>query len=96
MGKEKITIETIDKLLSLSCLELTKSEKESFVDEITSIIEMLDKCGDINTSGENQGRIIGLESLREDVVGESLPVSDVLKNAPESNRGYLVTPKVVE
>ena len=42
MGKEKITIETIDKLLSLSCLELTKSEKESFVDEITSIIEMLD------------------------------------------------------
>lgn len=96
MEKEKITIETIDKLAQLSKLEFNPDEKNQMLSEVSGIIEMLDQCGNINVDLVGVKEIKTIEDLREDIVEASLDNEAALRNAPMSKSGYLGVPKVVQ
>lgn len=95
MEKEKITVATVDKLAHLSQLSLSAEERKRFVGEISGIVEMLDKCGEVKTGDVKENLSSTLSDLREDVVREGLSNADALKNAPVSKQGYFGVPKVV-
>lgn len=85
MKKNKIIL-----LAELSGFNLNKDE----IDEISARIEELDSyvCSicDIDSGDEIfDFDITTVESLRDDIVKESLPQEDVLKNASKSKNGYI-------
>lgn len=96
MEKEKITIETIEKLADLSQLEFTAEEKEKMLTEVTGIIEMLNKCGEVPVDKSNSCEEMGINDLREDEILDSIDSSDAFRNSPISKNGYFGVPKVVE
>ncbi|MGN0961841.1 MAG: Asp-tRNA(Asn)/Glu-tRNA(Gln) amidotransferase subunit GatC [Christensenellales bacterium] len=96
MENEKITIETIDKLSSLSKLEFTPEEKQVLLGEVSGIIEMLNKCGQVKVNSSISRQEMTINDLRADEVKDGLKSSDTFRNAPVSKNGYLGVPKVVE
>lgn len=96
MEKEKITIKTIEKLSDLSKLDYSQEEKEELVGEVSGIIEMLDKCGDVEVSNTSSSKHATLADLREDIPAQSLADEEVFRNAHIHKNGYYGVPRVVE
>lgn len=96
MEKEKITIKTIEKLSDLSKLDFSQEEKEKLLGEVSGIIEMLDKCGDVDVSDTSSFERTTLADLREDITAQSLAEEDAFRNAHVHKNGYYGVPRVVE
>lgn len=96
MEKEKITIETIEKLADFSRLDFSVDEKEKLVDEVSGIIDMLNQCAEVETGVVSSLSCVTVEDLREDSVEPSLGKNDAFLNAPLSKNGYYGVPRVVE
>lgn len=82
----------------LSRIELSSTEEEKFSAEIGEILNYVDELSSVST--ENVQPISQISDLknvyREDVVKESLARDLVLKNAPQSQDGFIVVKKVFE
>ena len=63
---------------------MTESELELMRDQLSHILENFDALGRVDTEGvEPTGHSVQVDSvLRDDEVRESLPLEDVLANAP--------------
>lgn len=96
MKKEKITIEEIDRLAELSALEFSEEEKKGLVFQVENILSMLNACQSVDTDKVEYENVHKISDLREDEIGESLPVDEALLNAPKQRKGYFNVPKVVE
>lgn len=96
MEKEKITIETIEKLADFSRLDFSQEEKEKLTQEVSGIIEMLDKCALVERLESNDSTYATIEDLREDIASESLCQDDAFLNAHIHKSGYYGVPRVVE
>lgn len=96
MEKERITIETIEKLADFSRLNFSIEEKEVLRGEVSGIIEMLDKCAEVDATQSAHFSCVTIDDLREDVVEESLDSNEVFSNAPMSKNGYYGVPGMVE
>lgn len=97
MEKEKITIEDIDKLASLSALEFSEEEKYGFLKQVIDIVDMIDECNEVETDGEYIfENAVGLDELREDEIAPSMPKELALSNAPRRHKGCFNVPKVVD
>lgn len=90
--------EDIKHIAGLCKLKLSEEELESFKDDFCKIIDYVDQLREVNTERvaptyymENQVQI-----LREDIVGNSLPKEDVIKNAPEEQYGYFKMLRVMD
>lgn len=90
--------ELISRLEKLARLQLSASEREKLTGDLQSMINMIDKLRELDTTGvepliylNDQGNV-----LREDVVGEQLPVEQALQNAPRHDGQYFRVPKVIE
>ncbi len=79
-------------------LALGEKELETLSGELARILEYVEKLKELDVSGV-EPTLYGLEGithLREDVAGEnSLPRDEVLKAAPEEERGHFKVPGVM-
>lgn len=83
------------RLAQLSRLKLSDDEVKKYEKEMEAIINMVADLPEI--SGEALGVDAGNPmELREDVVKPSLKREEILKNAPQTQAGCIVVPKVVE
>lgn len=84
-----ITREELNNIAELAMLKLDE-EVGNFQMEISSVLEYVYKIKDIDTENIEPTLQLELEDhlLREDIVGESLPVKDVVKNTLEEQYGY--------
>ena len=94
--REKIKIEDIDKLSSLSKLEFTEEEKQVLVNEVDGIIDLLDQCGNVEISEEYKSPVQSLRSLRNDEVVQGMESQDVFSATDRCHDGYFCVPKVVD
>ena len=94
--REKIKLEDIDKLSSLSKLEFTDEEKQVLVNEVDGIIDLLDQCGNVEISEEYKSPVQSLRNLRNDEVVQGLDSQDVFSATDRCHDGYFCVPKVVE
>lgn len=92
MAGEKIDIRHIAKLARLHVEdgEIAKFEKE--MNEIVGMIEHLPDFGKAELVIDRNDAM----ELREDEVKPSLPRAEILKNAPKTEAGCVVVPKIVE
>lgn len=89
----------IAKLSKLSSLEIDDSRKENLKAELADIINFVENLNEIDVSSIEAtfNTVEGGTPLREDVSKQDLELSNhILDNAPKSEDGYFVVPKIIE
>lgn len=94
----KITAREVRYVADLARLELTPGEEREFTAQLNAVLEYMDQLNELDTGGvEPTAHVLPLRNvLREDEVRPSLPVGEVLGNAPEEDQDHFVVPKIIE
>jgi aspartyl-tRNA(Asn)/glutamyl-tRNA(Gln) amidotransferase subunit C len=93
-----VTRKDVDTVANLARLSFTEAEKEEMESSLSELLGYFDTLRDLDTEKvEPLSHILPVENvMREDEVKPSLPRKDALANAPKSDRGHFVIPKVIE
>ena len=89
----------IEKLAKLSSLEISEDRKEALKSELADIINFVENLNEIDVSNIEAtfSTIEGGTPLREDEPTQDLErAKKILENAPKSEDGYFVVPKIIE
>ena len=93
-----ISDETIEYVGILAKLELSDEEKEQAKKDMGSMLDSIDKLGELDTTGvEPMSHVFPVHNVfREDVVTNTDDRENILKNAPEEKDGMFVVPRTFE
>lgn len=89
--------ETVKNVANLAKLKLKEEEIEIFSKQFNDILSFIDKLNELNVENVEPFYEIEIQERvdREDIPKESLSNEEALKNAPESEGGFFVVPRVV-
>ncbi|MCS7229185.1 MAG: Asp-tRNA(Asn)/Glu-tRNA(Gln) amidotransferase subunit GatC [Candidatus Kryptonium sp.] len=92
-----ITIKDVEYIAKLARLEFKEEEKEKFTEQFNRILEYIDKLNELDTTNvEPLYHVIDLKNVfRDDIVKESYPREEILKNAPARTEFFFKVPKVI-
>jgi aspartyl-tRNA(Asn)/glutamyl-tRNA(Gln) amidotransferase subunit C len=93
-----LTREEVEHVALLGRLELDEQEIDRFTQQLNSVLEYFEQLRKIDTQGvPPTSHVIPLTNvMREDEPAASLPVEDILANAPSRIAETFRVPKVVE
>lgn len=90
--------ETVKRVAFLSRLRVEEDKLEETKDEFNKILSWVEQLNEVNT--DNVEPLVSVNEqnlrLREDEINDGNLKKEVLANAPMSEFGYFVVPKVVE
>ncbi len=92
-----LTRSDVEHVAHLARLGLTAEELSLLEGQLNDILEQYAKLAELDTEAIHPtAQTIELENiLRDDAVTPSLPVEEVLANAPATAGGYLVSPPIL-
>lgn len=92
-----LTREEVLNVAKLARLKFKDEEIEKFQVELNEILGYVEVLNEVDTESIEPLTQINydINNLREDVVRNSLEIEKVLKNAPESDAGTIIVPKVI-
>ena len=89
---------TVAHIARLARIRVSEDELEALAGELSSILTWIEQLDEVDTT-----RVAPITSavelnlpMREDVVDDGGKQADILADAPESELGFFVVPKVVE
>jgi aspartyl-tRNA(Asn)/glutamyl-tRNA(Gln) amidotransferase subunit C len=90
--------EQVERVAELARLGLSDDEIDRFQQQLSQVLGHMQALDTVDTSAiPPTAQVIPLSSvMREDVVRPSLPVEDVLRNAPRREGDFLKVPPVLE
>lgn len=93
-----ITKDTVKYVANLARIGLTDEEIGHFTGQLDRILEYVHKLKNLDVSGlEPTSHVLEMKNVyREDSVKASLPVSDVMKNAPLKEGDLFKVQKIIE
>jgi aspartyl-tRNA(Asn)/glutamyl-tRNA(Gln) amidotransferase subunit C len=96
--KAKISIQEVDHVARLARLDLSAADKERMRSELDGILSYIDKLRALDTRDvEPTSHAVPVTNvMRDDVERPSLPVADMLANAPDPHREMFRVPKIIE
>jgi len=94
----QVPISEVEKIALLSRISLTEEEKKMHQHSLLDILEAAQKLSELDTEGvQPTAHIQGVENvLRKDEIKDSMDNEQLTANAPESENGCFIVPKVVE
>lgn len=94
----RLSQKEVEHIALLSRLKLTDEERERMTTQLNDIIGFFEQLGELDTTDvEPTSHVIPMSNvLREDKVRPSLPVEEVLENAPDRAGDTFRVPRVVE
>jgi len=94
----QLSREEVEHVALLARLDLTAEETTRYTDELNQILGHFEKLNELDTTDvPPTSHVIPMTNvLRPDVVQPSLPVAEVLANAPEATDEAFRVPRVVE
>jgi len=94
----KLSSKEVEHIAMLARLKLTEEEKELFSEQLSKILEYIEKLNELDTEDvEPTSHVIPLRNVfREDHPAPSLSVDDALKNAPDRAGSFYRVPKIIE
>lgn len=94
----KINRELLDKIAHLARLEFDEKDAEKMMEDMTEIVEWVEKLKEVDTEGVEPLTTMSHEvnALREDEIGEHLSHERALRHAPKKDADYFRVPKVLE
>ena len=90
---------TVSKVARLARLSLPEERIAPMVQELNGIFAWIEQLNEVDVEGvaPMTSAVEGAKlEMREDIVTEGADPARVLKNAPKSEDGFFVVPKVVE
>ena len=89
----KLTKTQVKYVAKLASLALNDSQIEEYSDQLSKILDYIDKLNEVDTSGvEPTYNVSGQNSvMRKDEVGKSLSQEEALQNGTNVKNGFLVT-----
>ena len=89
---------TVARIAALARIRVDEGELDGLAEELSHILGWIEQLNEVDTEGvppmsqatEQKPR------RREDVVNDGGIADQVLANAPETNEGFFVVPKVIE
>nr|MDO8085709.1 Asp-tRNA(Asn)/Glu-tRNA(Gln) amidotransferase subunit GatC [Candidatus Sigynarchaeum springense]MDO8117023.1 Asp-tRNA(Asn)/Glu-tRNA(Gln) amidotransferase subunit GatC [Candidatus Sigynarchaeota archaeon] len=90
--------ETVVHLAELARITLSDKEKKEFAKQLSNILEFFSQISELDTENVKPTyHVLELKNVfREDEPREGLSQEAALKNAPQKERGYFKSPKIVE
>lgn len=90
--------DTIDYVGILAKLELSAEEREQAKKDMASMLDYIDKLGELDTTGvEPMSHVFPVRNVfREDVVTNGDTRAELLSNAPAEKDGMFVVPQTFE
>lgn len=94
----KIDRELLDKMAHLSRLEFDEKDAGKMMQDMTEIVEWVEKLSEVDTEGIDPLTTMSHEvnMLRDDEVKEHLDHTRALLHAPKKDADYFRVPKVLE
>jgi aspartyl-tRNA(Asn)/glutamyl-tRNA(Gln) amidotransferase subunit C len=100
----KITDNDVAYVADLANLELTSQERQRMLKDLNSIVGYIDRLNELDTSNvppmEQPSNKTGMDKFacawRDDLPRPSIPHTEALKNAPETDSSFFKVPKVIE
>lgn len=93
-----LTLADVEKIAELARLELTDDEKNQYREQLSAILDhaaMLDEL-DLTAVSPTTHAVTRQNIMRDDVIEPSLPVEDVLYNAPREAQNQFLIQAVLE
>jgi aspartyl-tRNA(Asn)/glutamyl-tRNA(Gln) amidotransferase subunit C len=93
-----VTVRDVEHVAKLARLEFSDPEKEKFTHQLNDILKYVEKLNELDTTNiEPLAQVVELSNVfREDVAKPSLPVEEVLANAPSRTEKFFKVPKTVK
>ena len=93
-----ISDETIEYVGILAKLELNEAQKEAAKKDMGSMLDYIDKLGELDTDGiEPMSHVFDVKNVwREDVVTNGDDRENIIKNAPGEKNGMFEVPKTFD
>jgi aspartyl-tRNA(Asn)/glutamyl-tRNA(Gln) amidotransferase subunit C len=94
----KVDEATVRRIARLARIKVTDAEAKALEKELSGILDWVKQLDEVDTSAvEPMTRVVPIElTKREDVVSDGNKTDQILKNAPMSEDGFFVVPKIVE
>ena len=94
-----ISKDKVKKIGNLAKIKLTNDDIEIFSNQLTQIMDFMNKLDEVDTSKVESVPNKNLDNHSNrlnDIVDDGNYVEKILKNAPESKEGFFTTIKVIE
>ena len=93
-----VDIKTVRDIAKLARLRVEEAQAEALVGELNNILAWVEQLNELETEGvPPMTSVVEMTlAMREDVVTDGGISEDIVKNAPETARGFFLVPKVVE
>ncbi len=90
--------DTVRRIARLARIKITDEEAASLKGELSGILNWVEQLGEVDTEAvEPMTRVVPITlTKREDVVTDGEITEKIVANAPMSEDGFFVVPKVVE
>ena len=89
---------TVAKIAMLARIHVAEEKREALAGELSNILGWVEQLGEVDT--DNVAPMTSVVEMRlperDDVITDGDCRDDVLANAPETDAGFYVVPKVVE
>jgi len=96
----RISSEQVEHIAKLARIELTEKEKGKFSNELSAILDYIDKLNQVNTKNtESIQQITGLNSVMRKDESKHPPIGEagkLLDGAPDKKDNYFKVPKIFE
>ena len=98
MADPKISLEEVEHVARLARLALGPEEKERYRRELDAILAYIDKLRGLDIEGvEPTSHAVPMTNvMRDDEPRPSLPLSEMLANAPDPHGDFFRVPKIIE
>ncbi len=95
----KIDNDLLKKLEKLSSLEIASDKRDSMINQLSEIVEFIENLNELNLDKEEATftTVKGGTPMREDIPNVNTKIiKTILANAPKSENGSFVVPKIIE
>lgn len=98
MSSQKISMSELEHIAKLARIELTETEKTTFLPQLESVIEYFDILNKVNTDNVEPTYRVNDQSnvFHQDEIKESLPVAKALSTAPRTKDNYIVVTATIK
>lgn len=93
-----VDLQTVKRVARLSRLELGDADAERMVGDLNAILGFVEQLDEVDVTGvEPMTSVMPMDmKKREDVVTDGNRAADIVANAPVTDEGFFLVPKVVE
>jgi aspartyl-tRNA(Asn)/glutamyl-tRNA(Gln) amidotransferase subunit C len=93
-----IDADTVRKVAGLARIRIEEDRLEALAAELSGILAWIEQLAEVDTDGVQPmtSAVAVPLPMRQDVVTDGGDAAAVLANAPKTERGFFVVPKVVE